>query len=101
MASSANPVVVPELAVGRHGRHKGRLSGIPASLQRACQRVMDSGGRQTHQHLDSTGPFLTNDRSPTFTLGANKGDCSYNYSLDGGPVLVQEAATTGSLLRSG
>ena len=52
-------------------------------------------GRPTNTSIQ--GPVLTNDPSPTFTLGANKGDCSYNYSLDGGPVLTQEAATTGSL----
>ena len=68
-------------------------------LQRACQRVMDSSGWQTHQH-SIVGPVLTNDRSPTFTLGANKAIAPTTSAWTVAR-RRQEAATTGSLTRSG
>ena len=92
-----NPVVVPELPVGRHNvAVRAVCPGFPPVFSEpanASWTVVD--GRPTNTSI--LGPVLTNDPSPTFTLGANKGDCSYNFSLDDGPAQTQEAATTGSL----
>ena len=84
-------------SVGRHNvAIRAVCPGFPPVFSEpanASWTVVD--GRPTNTSIQ--GPLLTNDPSPTFTLGANKGDCSYNFSLDNGPVHTQEAATTGSL----
>eukprot|EP00946_MAST-07B_sp_MAST-7B-sp1_P003443 g3443.t1 len=95
--STANPVIVPELPVGSHTVSVRALCpGSPPVFSKptnASWKVVD--GRPTNTSI--TGPVLTKYRSPTFTLGANKDDCNYTYSLDNGPVLTKEVTTTGSL----
>jgi hypothetical protein len=95
--STTNPVVVPELPVGPHTVSvRAMCPGFPPVFSKpanASWTVVD--GRPTNTSI--SGPVLTNDPSPAFTLGANKEDCSYEYRLDDGPPLKREAATTDSL----
>ena len=85
---------MPVLSVGTHHLSvRVRCPGNPpiySPASFASWTVVDR--RPTNTSI--SGPDLTNERSPTFVLGANKGDCSYEYGLDGMPSSSTTAAAS-------
>ena len=80
---------IPPLPVGIHSAAvraacPAHVFSPPANIS---WEVVD--GRPTNTSIQ--GKLLTNERTPEFTLGANKGRCSFEYWLDDGPKARQDS----------
>ena len=80
---------IPPLPVGIHSAAvraacPAHVFSPPANIS---WEVVD--GRPTNTSIQ--GKRLTNERTPEFTLGANKGRCSFEYWLDDGPKAQQDS----------